>query len=131
VMQYADDPVLRETMYRAYVTRASDQGSAEFDNTQLVKRILELRAEQARLLGFGTYAEVSLVPKMAETPQHVLAFLHELAARAKPHAERDMTELREFAASELHLPQLEAWDIAYAAEKLRARRYAFSEQEVK
>ena len=131
VMQYADHRPLRETMYRAYVTRASDLGPAELDNTPLIREILKLRAEEARLLGFRNYAQLSLEPKMAESPEQVLAFLHELAAKARPAALRELAELEEFAAKELKLDRLEAWDLAYATEKLRLARYAFSEQEVK
>jgi oligopeptidase A len=131
VMQYADRRALRERMYRAYVTRASEFGKSEWDNTPLITEILELRQEQARMLGFGSYAEYSLEPKMAESPRQVLKFLDELAARAKPYAERDLKEVSEFARAELGLAKLEAWDLAYASEKLRAKRYSFSDQEVK
>ncbi|MGQ9685656.1 MAG: M3 family metallopeptidase [Thiobacillaceae bacterium] len=131
VMQFCANRSLREEMYRAYVTRASEFGPAELDNTALIGQIVRLRREAARLLNYPDYAHVSLVPKMAQTPAEVLDFLEQLARRAKPYAERDMTELREFAAKELALPVLEAWDIAYASEKLRQARYAFSEQEVK
>jgi oligopeptidase A len=131
VMQYADRRALRERMYRAYVTRASEFGKPEWDNTPLITEILELRQEQARMLGFGSYAEYSLEPKMAESPRQVLKFLDELAARAKPYAERDLKEVSEFARAELGLAKLEAWDLAYASEKLRAKRYSFSDQEVK
>jgi oligopeptidase A len=131
VMQYADNRALRETLYRAYVTRASEFGPEKLDNTALIGGIVRLRREAANLLGFSNYAEVSLEPKMAETPDQVLDFLDELAARAKPYAERDMNELREFAARELGLSDLQAWDIAYASEKLRVARYSFSDHEVK
>jgi oligopeptidase A len=134
VMQYARDRALRERLYRAYSTRASDlhDGSAAaLDNSALMQRLLRLRGEKARLLGMANYAELSLVPKMAESPAQVLAFLRDMAARAKPYAERDMRELRAFAAEQLGLPELELWDIPYASEKLREARYAFSEQEVK
>jgi len=131
VMQYADDRKLRETMYRESVTRASEFGKSEWDNTSLVARIVELRRELAGLLGYANYAEVSLVPKMADSPQQVLAFLEDLARRARPFAEKDADELRDFARRELGLEKLEAWDIGYASEKLRVKRYAFSEQEVK
>ncbi|MGQ9862349.1 MAG: M3 family metallopeptidase [Thiobacillaceae bacterium] len=131
VMQFCANRSLREEMYRAYVTRASEFGPAELDNTALIGQIVRLRREAARLLNYPDYAHVSLVPKMAQTPAEVLDFLEQLARRAKPYAERDMAELREFAAKELALPVLEAWDIAYASEKLRQARYAFSEQEVK
>jgi len=131
VMQYADDRKLRETMYRESVTRASEFGKTEWDNTSLVSRIVELRRELAALLGYANFAEVSLVPKMAESPQQVLAFLEDLARRARPFAEKDVDELREFARRELSLQKLESWDVAYASEKLRVKRYSFSEQEVK
>ena len=131
VMQYADDRELRANMYRAFATRASEFGDTQLDNGPIIGRILALRAEEAKLLGYASYAEVSLVPKMAESPAQVLDFLRELADRAKPFAERDLAELRAFAASELALDPLEPWDVAYASEKLRQARYAFSEQEVK
>jgi oligopeptidase A len=131
VMQYAENRALRELMYRAYVTRASEFGKAEWDNSALIAEIVRLRREQARLLGFATYAEYSLEPKMAESPRQVLDFLNELAARAKPYAERDLREVTDFARAELGLARLEAWDLAYASERLRLKRYAFSDQEVK
>jgi oligopeptidase A len=131
VMQYADNRELRETMYRAYVTRASEFGPEKLDNSALIRGIVRLRGEAARMLGFNNYAEVSLEPKMAETPDQVLDFLNELAVRAKPYAERDMAELREFAGKELGLADLQASDIAYASEKLRVARYSFSDHEVK
>ena len=146
-------------MYRGSVTRASEafaaafQAKAEFeqrtngkaarraapaseaiagwDNTPLIARILALRQEAAQLLGYATFAEVSLVPKMAEHPQQVLDFLEDLAARARPYGERDWAELGAFAAAELGLERVEAWDIAFASERLRQARYAFSDQEVK
>ncbi len=131
VMQYADRRSLRETLYRAYVTRASEFGKADWDNTPLITKILRLRREAAELLGFGSYAEVSLEAKMADTPAQVLKFLDELAARARPYAEKDFAEMKAFAASELGLDTLEAWDNAYVSEKLRVARYSFSDQEVK
>jgi oligopeptidase A len=131
VMQYADNRSLREKMYRGFVTRASEFGAAEHDNTQLINEILRLRRRQAQLLGYQDYAEVSLEPKMAQSPRQVLDFLQDFAARAKPHAKRDLDTLREFAASEMGMDTLEAWDVAYASEKLRVARYAFSDQEVK
>ncbi|WP_139320044.1 M3 family metallopeptidase, partial [Serratia marcescens] len=86
---------------------------------------------EALMLGFRNFAEVSLAPKMAASPQHVIAFLEDLATRARPHADKDWDELRTFAAKELGLPELAPWDVAFAAEKLRQQRYAFSENEVK
>jgi oligopeptidase A len=131
VMQYADNRELRQRLYHAYVTRASEFGNPAWDNTALITEILKLRREQAQLLGFKTFAELSLEPKMADTPEQVLGFLEELAVRAKPYAERDLDELREFAARQLKLAELQSWDVAYASEKLRVARYAFSDQEVK
>ncbi|TAK87342.1 MAG: M3 family peptidase [Betaproteobacteria bacterium] len=131
VMQYADERTLRETLYRENATRASEFGKPEWDNTSLIARIVALRREIARLLGYANFAEVSLEPKMAETPAQVLAFLEDLAHHARPFAEKDAAELKEFAKNELAIENLEAWDVAYASEKLRAKRYAFSDQEVK
>lgn len=131
VMQYADSRRLRAALYRAYATRAAEFGPAELDNTPLIQRILELRREEAQLLGYAHYAELSLVPKMAESVPQVLAFLRDLAVKAKPFAQKDIAELREFARSELALEILEPWDVGYASEKLLQARYAFSEQEVK
>ncbi len=131
VLQYADDRELRERLYRAYSTRASEFGRPDWDNTRLIVELLRLRREQANLLGHRDFAELSLVPKMAESPLQVLDFLRDLARRARPFAERDMAELKEFAARELALPDLQAWDVSYASEKLRQARYAYSEQELK
>jgi len=131
VLQYADSRRLRAALYRAHATRASEFGPAELDNTPLIKRILELRREAARMLGFGDYAEVSLAAKMAESTEQVETFLRDLAGKARPFAERDLVALKEFAAQELGLTDIEPWDLAYASEKLRQARYSFSEQEVK
>ncbi|MFZ5523212.1 MAG: M3 family metallopeptidase [Pseudomonadota bacterium] len=131
VMQYADNRALREQMYRAYGTRASEFGKPEWDNTPLMEEIVKLRGEEARLLGFANYGELSLASKMADTPQQVVGFMRELAQRARPFAEKDLAELRTFARGELGIADLQAWDVGYASEKLRERRYAFSEQEVK
>jgi len=131
VMQYADSRRLRAAMYRAYATRAAEFGPADLDNTPLIRRLLELRREQAQLLGYQNFAEVSLVPKMAESVAQVLAFLRDLAVRARPFAERDIADLRDFASRELGLQTMEAWDVAYVSEKLLQARYSFSEQEVR
>jgi oligopeptidase A len=131
VMQYADNRGLREFMYHAYVTRAAEFGKPDWDNTPLIAEIVRLRPEMARLLGFSSYAEYSLEPKMAESPQQVLEFLNQLAARARPYAERDLQEVTRFARDELRLNTLEAWDLPYVSERLRMARYAFSDQEVK
>jgi oligopeptidase A len=131
VMQYADNRKLREKMYHAYGTRASEFGKPEFDNTALMDEIVKLRGEEARLLGFANYGELSLASKMANSPQQVVEFMRELAQRARPFAEKDLAELREFARTELGISDLQSWDVGYASEKLREQRYAFSEQEVK
>ncbi len=131
VLQYADNRALRQQLYEANAKRASEFGPAEQDNTPLIRERLVLAAEEAQLLGFANYAELSLYTKMAETPQQVIDFLRDLAARAKPYAQQDRAELEAFARDELGLDTLEAWDISYAAEKLRVARYAFSEHEVK
>ena len=131
VMQYATDRGLREQLYRAYNTRASEFGPAGLDNSALISELLQLRAEEAALLGLPSYADLSLVAKMASSPAQVMGFLRDLAQRARPHAERDLTELRAFAAEQLGLTDLQAWDQAFVAEKLKEARYAFSEQAVK
>ncbi len=131
IVQYAHDRDLREQLYRAYATRASELGRPEWDNGAPMIELLQLRREQARLLGFRDFAELSLVPKMASTPTEVLSFLRDMARRARPHGERDMIELCDFAASELGIADLQAWDHAYASEKLREKRYAYSDQELK
>ncbi|MBQ1763274.1 MAG: M3 family metallopeptidase [Aquincola sp.] len=131
VMQYASDRSLREKIYTAYVTRASELGPPERDNTAVMTELLQLRQEEAQLLGYGSYADVSLVPKMAESPAQVKDFLADLARRARPYAERDLAELREFAAAELGLADLKPWDTAFASERLKQARYAFSDNEVK
>jgi oligopeptidase A len=131
VMQYADDRALREKMYHASSTRASEFGRPEWDNAPLIARMIPLRRELARLLGYRDFAEVSLVPKMADSSRQVLVFLDDLARRARPFAEKDVVELKAFAREELAIPDLQAWDVAYASEKLRLKRYAFSDQDVK
>ncbi|NNM80869.1 MAG: M3 family metallopeptidase [Gallionella sp.] len=131
VMQFADNRALREKLYRAYSTRASEFGKAEQDNTALMTEIVALRGEEARLLGFANFGELSLAAKMADTPEQVVNFMRELAQRARPFAEKDLAELRDFARNELGLKELNSWDVSYASEKLREQRYAFSEQEVK
>ncbi len=130
-MQYLADREARESLYRAYVTRASEHGPAERDNTALMQELLSLRQEEAALLGYTDFAALSLVPKMARSAQEVTGFLRDLAARSRAHAERDLAELREFAAQSLGLADLQAWDFAYASERLKEARYAYSEEEVK
>lgn len=131
VMEYAQNRALRERLYRAYVTRASEFGPAALDNGPLMRELLMLRQEEAQLLGYANPAEQSLVPKMADSPAQVIAFLEDLGHRARPGALRDLAELHEFARSELGLDELAAWDIAFASQKLKEQRYAYSEQEVK
>ena len=132
VMQYADFRPLREQLYRAYVTRASElDAHPEYDNGAVITRLLQLRAESASLLGYQNYAEVSLVSKMAETPDEVIAFIEEMVKKSKPFAEQDWAELVDFAQRHCHLDQLEAWDVPYVSQKLRAHRYAFSDEDVK
>jgi oligopeptidase A len=131
VLQYADSHALREKMYRAYVTRAAEFGKPEWDNTGLIGEILARRAEVAALLGYASFADVSLATKMARSSAEVLDFLGDLAARAKPHADRDWQELVDFARAELNIADVQVWDANYIGEKLRQKRYAFSDTEVK
>ena len=131
VIEYAHDRALRERLYRANATRASEFGPAALDNTPLIRELLALRQEEATLLGYASPAELSLVPKMAESPAQVIGFLEDLGHRARPGALRDLAELREFARIELGLEELAAWDVPFASQKLKEQRYAFSEQEVK
>ena len=134
VMQFAESSPLRETLYKAYTTRASDQAPSEFsqfDNSAVMREILALRQEESRLLGYQNFGEVSVVAKMAKSPEEVVTFLRDLARRARPYAEKDIADLRAFAAEQLHLADPQPWDYAYIGEKLKEARYAFSEQEVK
>ncbi len=131
VLRFADDRALRERLYAAHAQRASEWGRAELDNGPLMRELVALRHEEAALLGHADYAQLAMVPKMAKSPGQVLDFVRDLARRAKPVAERDLAELRQFAAAELGLPDLEAWDLAWASEKLSQARYAFSSDEVK
>ena len=134
VMQFARSSALRERLYRAYTTRASDQAEGDatrFDNSAFIQEILALRQEEARLLGYANFGEVSVVPKMAQSPTEVVAFLRDLARRARPHAEKDVADLRAFASEQLGLNDPQAWDWPYVAEKLKEARYAFSEQELR
>lgn len=130
VLQYADNRQLRETLYRAYATRASELSKPEWDNTGLISDILKLKQEEAQLLGFSNFAELSLATKMADSPKQVTEFLDTLAQRAKPYAQKDKQELSAYAAK-LGIADMQAWDVAYISEKLRVEKYAFSDQEVK
>lgn len=131
VMQYAHNRELRRQLYHAYSTRASELGEAKWDNTANINRILQIAAHEAHLLGFNNYAELSLATKMADKPAQVLTFLHDLASRAKPFAEKDLAEVTAFAQQELGLNDIQPWDLTYASEKLRQAKYAFSQTEVK
>ncbi|MFL6623743.1 MAG: oligopeptidase A [Sulfurifustis sp.] len=132
-MTYADNRELRRRMYEAYSTRASEHGpnAGRWDNSELIQRILRLRREAAALLGFKNYAEYALQTRMAKSVPQVLQFLSDLAAKAKPAAQRDLEELKAYARSEHGIATLEAWDVAYYSEKLRAHHYAFSEEELR
>lgn len=131
VMQHARDRDLRAQMYRGYATIASDQGDTRFDNSDLIERLLALRADEARLLGFGSFADMRLETRMADNPSQVLDFLRQLAARARPYGERDLEELKAFAREKLGMEELEPWDLAYVSERLREERYAYSEEDVR
>ena len=133
ILSHADDRSLRETVHAAYHTRASDQGphAGRFDNGERIERIMALRHEAAGLLGFASAAHLSVVDKMAGTPERALTFLRDLAARARPQAQRELADLADFAAEHLGITDLQPWDIGYAAEKLRQARFDFSEEEVK
>ncbi|CAG7601476.1 M3 family metallopeptidase [Candidatus Vallotia tarda] len=137
VLQYAEYRPMRKAMYQAYVTRASElgpdygNGKPQWDNTMNMTKQLKLRSEEAAILGYKNFAQVSLQPKMADSPEQVMIFLNDLARRARPYAEKNWVQLREFSDNELGLEKLEAFDIAYASEKLRQKYYEFSEDEVK
>ncbi|QXZ11045.1 M3 family metallopeptidase [Comamonas sp. Y33R10-2] len=134
VMQFAKSSALREKLYRAYVTRASDQAEGDgkrFDNTAVMQEILALRLEESQLLGYQNFGEVSVVTKMADSPKQVIDFLRDLGQRARPYAEKDVADLRAFAKAELNLDQPQPWDWAFIGEKLKEARYSFSEQELK
>ncbi|RZM84690.1 oligopeptidase A [Pseudoalteromonas rubra] len=133
VMTYADNRELREEMYRAFVTRASDQGpnANEFDNSALMSEELALRHELAQLLGFDSYADKSLATKMAQSPEQVFTFLNDLALHAKPQAEKELAELKAFAEKEFGATELAAWDYGYYGEKLKQAKYAISDEQLR
>lgn len=130
-MKYAENRALREKLYRAFATRAAEFDGGRWDNTPLIDEILKLRAEEASLLGFKNYGELSLATKMAASPEEAVGFLRDLARRAKPKAQADVDEVAEYAKAHLGLEKLEAWDQAWASEKLREARYSYSDAEVK
>ena len=132
VMTYATNRQLREEVYQAYTTRASELGvNPEWDNTQVMQAILQLRREEAQLLGYDTYADLSLATKMAENPQAVLAFLDDLAQRSKPFAEQEFAEIQAFAREHYGLEQVQVWDVPYISEKIKQARFDFSEEDLK
>ena len=141
VMQFAQSSHIRELLYKAYTTRASDQAdyntidsvkdAKAFDNSNIITEMLALKNEEAQLLGYHNYAEVSLATKMAESPEQVMQFLRDLAQRAKPYAMQDLADMRSYAAAHLNLPNPQAWDWPYISEKLKEARFSFNEQEVK
>lgn len=132
VLQYAQNRKLRETLYHAYVIRASELDfDGKFNNNDVMRRIVDLRAQEARLLGYRNYGEVSLATKMAKTPEEVVAFLRDLAQKSLPQAKADMAEVKAFAKDNLGIADPQSWDLPHASEKLREARYAYSDQEVK
>ena len=132
VMTYATNRQLREEVYQAYTTRASELGvNPEWDNTQVMQTILQLRREEAQLLGYDTYADLSLATKMAEKPQAVLTFLDDLAQRSKPFAEQEFAEIQAFAREHYGLEQVQVWDVPYISEKIKQARFDFSEEDLK
>jgi len=130
VLQYAESRALRETIYRANHMLASEFGPAAWDNTAVMRELVHLRDEEARLLGYESYAQLALVPKMARTPPTVERFIADATGRARPHAERDLAGLRRFATEQLGLAELEPWDRTFASEKLRQHRFAFGSDEL-
>jgi len=131
VMQYAQDSGLREALYRAYGTIASEHGDPALDNSPLIEQLLDLRAREAALLGYGNFAALRLQTRMAESAAQVLDFLRTLAAKAKPYAQRDLAQLRDFAREQYGVQALQPWDLPFYSERLREARYAYSEDEVK
>lgn len=133
VMTYCENRELREEMYRAFATRASDQGpnAVKWDNSAIMEEILQLRVELAKLLDFDTYTELSLATKMAENPQQVLDFLENLALRSKAQGEQELAELREFCKTQFNLTALEPWDITFYSEKQKQHLYAINDEELR
>ncbi|MGF1685181.1 oligopeptidase A [Photobacterium japonica] len=133
VMTYCENGALRQEMYEAFVTRASDRGpnAGKWDNSDIIAEKLKLNHEIARLLGFNSYSEKSLATKMAETPAQVLGFLNDLASRAKPQGDREIAELREYAQSEFGATDLSPWDLSFYAEKLKQHRYSISDEQLR
>ena len=133
VMTYADNPALRQEIYTAFATRASEVNpeTAQWDNTQIMDDLLALRHEKAQLLGFNNYAELSLATKMADNPQQVIDFLEDLADKSKEQAQKDFDALQQFARQEYNVKQLDAWDINYFSEKMRQQHLELSQEEIR
>ncbi|MDU3573312.1 MAG: oligopeptidase A [Serratia marcescens] len=133
VLTYADNRALREEMYRAFATRASDQGpnAGKWDNSEVMAETLALRHELAQLLGFATYADKSLATKMAESPEQVIGFLSDLAKRARPQAEQELAQLRAFAKQHYGVDELDAWDITYYGEKQKQHLFSISDEQLR
>ncbi|OOF62510.1 oligopeptidase A [Rodentibacter pneumotropicus] len=133
IMTYCENQALREEIYRAYATRASEQGpnAGKWDNSKIMEEILTLRVELAKLLGFSTYTELSLATKMAENPQQVLDFLDNLAKRAKPQGEKELAELKTYCEQEFGVTNLEPWDITFYSEKQKQHLYAINDEELR
>lgn len=138
IMMYADNQALREEMYRAYVTRASDQDgvsfkgeSGRFDNSKIIDETLELRHQKANLLGFENFTEYSLATKMAEDSSQVIEFLEDLAKKSKPQAQQEKQEIEDFAFEKFGQSNLQSWDITYYAEKLKQDKYSVSDEELR
>ncbi|MEZ8826784.1 oligopeptidase A [Vibrio amylolyticus] len=133
VMTYCDNQALREELYQAYVTRASDRGpsAGKWDNTEIIAEQLKLRYEIARMLGFNTFSEKSLATKMAENPEQVLGFLNDLAVKAKPQGVREVEELRQFAEKDFGVTELNLWDIAYYSEKQKQHLFEISDEDLR
>jgi oligopeptidase A len=132
VMSYAEDRSLREEMYQAYITRASDQGpNAKYDNTPLMNELLALRHEQAKLLGFNNYAELSLATKMADSTTQVMEFMNDLVARVYQQANDELAKLQEFAANKWNISPIKPWDISYLSEKRRLDLFSLSQEDLR
>lgn len=133
VMTYSDKRQFREEMYTAFSTRASNKGpnAGEFDNTKIIEDILSAQNEQAKILGFNNYAEVSISTKMAETTEDVLSFLENLVSKSKPQAQKEFEDLKAYAKKHCNIIQLEAWDVMYVSEKLKQKEYGISQEELK
>ena len=132
VMQYAHNQELRKTLYKAYATIASEQSDEpKWDNSSAIEKLLELRIQEAELLGYEHFAQLQLQTRMADTAEQITEFLQYLAERSKPFAIRDFESLTNFAQQELNITSLEPWDVAYVSEQMKKARYDYSEDEVK